>query len=90
MTWEFWLLYVSVVSPLALLAYVVNRLCDRMTRLETRCDDIENVENFTGAIRWPIEPDEWLMEGLRDEAGDEDDTKRQQLEAVVRIADWRH
>lgn len=35
-------------------------------------------------------PDEWLMDGLRTMAGDEDDVQRKQLEARIAMDSRRH
>jgi hypothetical protein len=39
MTWMFWLLYIPVVSFLAVIAYVISRVCDRLDALNAPTND---------------------------------------------------
>jgi hypothetical protein len=89
-----WIALAVMLAPvyviLALVGWMAYKAGEKAEAVLERIEKIETVDDFAGTIHWPIDTDDWLMDGLREEAGDEDDTKRQQLEAVVRIADWRH
>ena len=76
-------------SVLATLAKMTYSLAGRVEALWKRCDEIDDVE-FSGQIAWPIDPDDSILDGLREEAGDEDDHKRAQLESVIRLTETRH
>jgi len=88
----FFLMYVPVCIALTLIGWMAYKAGEKAEAVLQRIEAIDLVDDaqFTGTIAWPVEPDEWLLDGLRSEAGDSDDLKRQYLESAIRLTEVKH